>query len=83
MFYGDYQDRITEIVKPDAVVTDAETEFGWFGILQTLNIAFARGEITSYHMQNAECGSLVDSAEVSFGLVGPGDPLAHRYWPLL
>jgi hypothetical protein len=34
-------------------------------------------------MQDAERSRLVDSTEVGFGRVGPGDLLPHRYWPLL
>jgi hypothetical protein len=83
VFYGEHQDGITEIMKADAVVADTETQFGRFDILEALDIAFARGEITSHNMQNADCCSLVDRAKVGFGFVGPGDLLPHRYWPLL
>jgi|HubBroStandDraft_4_1064222.scaffolds.fasta_scaffold03042_5 hypothetical protein len=83
VFYGEHQDGITEIMKADAVVADAETQLGRLDILESLDIAFARGEITSYSMQNADCCSLVDRAKVGFGFVGPGDLLPHRYWPLL
>ncbi len=82
MFYRENHDGIAEIVKADAVVTDAETEFGWFNILEALDIAFARGEITSDHVENVECRGLIDGAKISFSLVGPGDVLSHRYWPL-
>jgi hypothetical protein len=41
--------------------------------LEAFDIAFARGEITSHNMQNADCCSLVDRAKVGFGVVGPGD----------
>lgn len=67
----------------DAVIPDAETELWRFDILEALDIAFAGDEITSHDMQDAERGGLVDSAEVGFGWVGPGDLLPHRYWPLL
>jgi hypothetical protein len=82
VFYGERQEGIAEIVKADAVVADAKTQFGRFDTLEALDIAFAGGEITSHNMQNPECCSLVDSAEVGFGFVGPGDLLPNRYWPL-
>lgn len=82
MFYGENQDGIAEIVESHAIVADAEAELWRLNILKALDIAFAGGEITSHDMQDAEGGSLIDSAEVSLGLVGPGDLLPHRYWPL-
>jgi hypothetical protein len=81
VFYGENHNGIAEIVEADAVVADAQTELGRLDILEALDIAFARSEVASYHVQNAECGSLVDGAQVGFGLVGPGDLLPHRYWP--
>jgi|HubBroStandDraft_1064217.scaffolds.fasta_scaffold11940_4 hypothetical protein len=83
VFYGENQDGISEIVEADAVVADAETKLWRLDVLEALDIAFAGGEITSHDMQDAERGGLVDSAEVGFGRIGPGDPLPHRYWPLL
>lgn len=64
VFYGEDQDGISEIVEADAVVADAEAELWWFDVLESLDIAFAGGEITSHDMQDAERGGLVDSAEV-------------------
>ncbi len=84
VFYGEDQDGVAEILKADAVVADPETHLGRFDILEALgHAAFARGEITSHNMQNADCCSLVDRAKVGFGFVSPGDLLPHRYWPLL
>lgn len=83
VFYGEDQDGISEIVEADAVVADAETELWRLDVLEALDIAFAGGEITSHDMQDTERGGLVDSAEVGFGRVGPGDLPPHRYWPLL
>ncbi len=83
VFDGEDHDGVNEIVEADAVVAGAETQFGRFDILEALDIAFACGEVTSHNMQNVERGSLIDSAKVSFGGVGPGDLLPHRYWPLL
>jgi hypothetical protein len=83
VLYSEDHDGIAEIMKADAVVADAETEFGRLDILEALDIAFARGQRTSHNMQNAECSSLVNGAKVGFGLVSPGDLPPHRYWPLL
>lgn len=71
MFYGEDHDGVTEIVEADAVIADAEAELWRFDVLESLDIAFAGGEITSHDMQDAERGGLVDSAEVGLGLVGP------------
>jgi hypothetical protein len=83
VFYGEDQDGVSEIVEADAVVAHAETELGRFDVLESLDIAFAGGKVTSHDMQDAERGGLVDSAKVSFGWIGPGNLLPHRYWPLL
>jgi hypothetical protein len=82
VLHGEDHDGIAEIMKADAVVADAEAELGRLDALEALDIAFAVGEITSHNMQDAECCGLIDRAKVGFGLIGPGDLLPHRYWPL-
>ena len=81
MLDGENEDGIAELVEADAIVANAEAELGRFDILKAFQIAFASGEITNNDMQNTKCGSLVDSAEVSLGLVSPGNLLGHGYWP--
>jgi hypothetical protein len=51
VFYGEHQDGIAEIVKADVVVAGAEAGLRRFDVLETLDIAFAGGEITSHAMR--------------------------------
>ena len=61
VFYGEDQDGVSEIVEADAVVAHAETELGRVDVLESLDIAFAGGKVTSHDMQDAARGGLVDS----------------------
>ena len=78
VFHSKNQNRAAEVVEADSIVSASEAELGRFDVLEALNIAFAGGEITSHGVQDAERGGLVDSAQVGFGLLGPGDLLPHR-----
>ncbi len=82
MFYGEDQDGISEIVEANAVVAGAEAELRRLNVLELLDIAYARGEITSHDTQDAKRGGLVDSAKVGFGLLGLGDLPPRRHWPV-
>ena len=73
VFYREHKHGINEIVKADAVIADWQAEFGRFDILEALDIAFARGEITRHNMQNVKSCSLIDSVKASFWLIRSRD----------
>lgn len=81
MFDGQDQDGSSQIVEANAVITGAEAQLWRFDILKALHIAFAGGQLTGHAMQDMEGGGLVDSAQIGFGLLGPGDLLPH-YLPV-
>jgi hypothetical protein len=76
-----HEDGTAEIAKANAVVASAETKLRRFDVLQALYIAFSGGEIAGQNVEDAESGCLVDCAQVNSGLLGPRDPLFHRYRP--
>jgi hypothetical protein len=78
---GQHENGIAEIAEANAVVASAETKLRRFNALQALDIAFARGEIASQNVEDMESRVLIDGAQVSSGPLGPGDLLAHSYWP--
>jgi hypothetical protein len=78
---GQNEDGIAEITKANAVVASAETKLRRFDVLQALDIAFSGGEIAGQNVEDAESRGLVDGAKMHSGLLSPGDPLSHCYWP--
>jgi hypothetical protein len=83
VFHGSDAQGVFVFMEAHAVVTDAQPELGRFNVLETLHVAFAGFQIAGQRVQDAESSGLIDSTELSLGLVGPENVLAHAYRPVL
>lgn len=79
VLYGEDFDGIAEVMEAEAIVADAEPELWRVDVLEALYVAFAGGKETGQSVEDAECGGLVDSAELGLGLVCPVDLPGHGY----
>src|SRR5450755_318595 len=77
MSYGDDFDQVAEVMEADAVVSDTETEFRRFDVMEPLDIAFAAREHSGQRVKNAEGRSLINRAQVRLGPLAPNDFLRH------
>ena len=83
VFYGGDANGAFVFMEADAVVTHPQPELGRFDVLETLHVALAGFQVASQRVQDAQSSGLIDSAELSLGLVGPENVLAHAYRPVL
>jgi len=82
MLDGGDVEGVTDVVEAEAIVANAEPEFGRLDVLQALHVAFAGGGEVGQGMENAQRGGLIDSAELGLGLVFPSDLFpAYAYCP--
>ena len=83
VFYGGDAKGVFVVMEAHAIVADPQPELRRFDVLETLHVAFAGFQVASQGVQDAESSGLVDRAELSPGLVGPENVLAHAYRPVL
>ncbi len=70
-------DPIAVVVIAEAVVAEAQAELGRINIGDQFHVAFRGGEKAGQTMQQIDGGLAVDVANVSLGLVSPGNLLSH------
>jgi hypothetical protein len=79
MFDGENHDGIATIMEPDSVSTDAQAKLGRFDVLKALYIAFPGVNEARQTVENSHRGWLIDGPDIGLCLIGPDDPIGHRY----
>ena len=71
MFDAEDEDRVSEIVKAEAVVAHTQSPLGWVHSLKLFQIAFICKEIAGQGIENSKRLGLINGAKISLGLVRP------------
>ena len=80
MPYSGDVEGMAAVVEAEPVIADAQAELGRLDVLESLYVTLAGGGEVGQSVQKAQGNRLVDGAELSLGLVPPGDLLAvHAY----
>ena len=74
-------EHLAEVVEADAVIAEAQAQFGRLYIGEALDVAVASEDVVSQVFEQADSGFAVDAADVGASLRRPLDVLMHPDQP--